>query len=81
MQQRYAAQAVTVDGYGDPEIVMQEIAPDGWPFGAPVANVPLDGDFIQAADLDHALTGAGYERVSDWEPAPFGSIAIVAPLA
>lgn len=76
---RYAAQAVTVDGYGDPGIVVQPVGeqPNDWPTGDPVAEITIDGDFTSADDLDHALTGAGFERVTEWEPCAFGSAATV----
>jgi hypothetical protein len=76
---RYAAQAVTVDGQGDYEIIVQPVGdePNDWPTGDPVAEIPLDGDFTSPADLDHALTIERFERVSEWTPAPFGSIATV----
>jgi hypothetical protein len=79
MTTRYAAQAVTVDGYGDIAIVVQPVGeePNDWPTGAPVAEIPIDGDFTSAADLDHALAGRDLRRVTEWEPAPFGSVATV----
>lgn len=81
MINRYAAQAVTVDGYGDPAIVIMEIATvpgDGLDGQlGEVDALTIDGDFTAEADLDHALTGAGFTRVSGWEPCDFGSIATV----
>ena len=69
---RYAAQAVTVDGYGDPEIVVQPIDGDpdnDWPTGDPIATVIIDGDFTDSADLDHALTASGSRGLPSGSPA------------
>ncbi len=76
---RYAAQAVTVDGYGDPVIIVQPVGeePNDGPTGEPIAEITIDGDFTAAADLDHALAGRNLRRIGDWEPCDFGAIATV----
>lgn len=73
MEQTYSAYAVTNPADGDPEIVVAIVdETDGSFVGEPLANLPLTD-----ADLDHALTSAGWERDGDWTPASFGGIAPV----
>jgi hypothetical protein len=73
---RYAAQAVTTAGYGDPEIVVQPIGekPNDWPTGDPAAALPIPGEQV---DLDAELRTAGYRRVTGREPAEFGWVSTV----
>jgi len=76
---RYAAQAVTVDGYGETEIVVQGVdgEPNDWPSGRVVAEIPVDAEHTGTDDLDAMLADAGFTRVTQWTLCTFGVVATV----
>jgi hypothetical protein len=78
---RFAAQAVTLDGYGDTEIVVQALDGDDkrgyWAAGPVLATLPITDGHTSTDDLDAALADAGYTRRTPWAVNSFGVTADV----
>lgn len=77
---RYAAHAVTLDGYGDLEVVVHEEDGHGGQVGAVLARLPLGPD-EDAGTLTDGLQGLGWEVRGSWTPTDYGHTAIVRPRA
>jgi len=78
------AQAITVPGFGDYEVLVFDAHWDEynetWEQGDPIATASLDdisgeGDY----DPDTGLTALGYRVIGEWTPTDFGEVVTVEP--
>jgi hypothetical protein len=71
------AQAVTVDGYGEPEIIVMARHFGGSDIATRFPIPSKIGPVEEVANLDGHLSQHAFRRTGDWEPTPYGSLAPV----